>query len=178
MKITVICGDITEVTADAVVNAANSSLLGGGGVDGAIHAAAGKGLLAECEALRRNELPDGLAAGGAVLTKGHNLPANWIVHAVGPNRHAGETDAALLEAAFSNALHAADRIGANTVALPAIGAGAYGWEPADVAAAAHRALGPGTGERWDNLREVTFVVSGEDIADIFRAEFERPDDQI
>src|SRR5699024_2064071 len=140
MKITIMQGDITAVAADVIVNAANSTLLGGGGVDGAIHAVAGRGLLEECEKLRREELPDGLPAGRAAVTKAHNLPADGVSQAVGPNRHAGETDVAGLESAFTSALHAADRVGAHTIAVPAIGAGAYGWAPADVAAAAHRAL--------------------------------------
>ena len=178
MKITIMQGDITAVAADAIVNAANSTLLGGGGVDGAIHAVAGRGLLEECEKLRREELPDGLPAGRAAVTKAHNLPADGVIHAVGPNRHAGETDVAVLESAFTSALHAADRVGAHTIAVPAIGAGAYGWAPADVAAAAHRALGSHAGEKWDNLTEVIFVLFSEDIADAFRAELERPDDEL
>src|SRR5699024_4470545 len=117
-------------------------------------------------------------AGRAAVTKAHNLPAAWVIHAVGPNRHAGETDVAVLESAFTSALHAADRVGAHTIAVPAIGAGAYGWAPADVAAAAHRALGSHAGEKWDNLTEVIFVLCSEDIADAFRAELERPDDEL
>jgi len=84
MNIEIRKGDITKVHADAIVNAANSKLLGGGGVDGAIHRAAGKQLLAECKQLRETTLPDGLPAGGAVATKGYDLPATWVIHTVGP----------------------------------------------------------------------------------------------
>src|SRR5690625_3305631 len=96
MRIEAVQGDITRQDVDAVVNAANSSLLGGGGVDGAIHRAAGPRLLEECMELRRTELPDGLPVGQAVPTAGYDLPARWVIHTVGPNRHRGETDPALL----------------------------------------------------------------------------------
>ena len=100
MEITAETGDLTRADTDAVVNAANSSLLGGGGVDGAIHAAAGPELLEACRELRRTVLPDGLPVGDAVATPGFDLPARWVIHTVGPNRHAGETDPALLASCF------------------------------------------------------------------------------
>ncbi len=140
MKIEAVLGDITTQQVDAIVNAANSSLLGGGGVDGAIHRAAGPRLLAACRDLRRTELPDGLPVGDAVATEGFDLPARWVIHTVGPNRHAGQTDPALLERAFGSSLDLAARLGARSVALPAVSAGVYGWAPAAVAqAAAHQA---------------------------------------
>ena len=172
MDIAIVRGDITTAKADAIVNAANSTLLGGGGVDGAIHAAAGPGLLEECRRLREESLSDGLPAGHAVITSAHDLPAQWVVHAVGPNRNAGETDIGVLESAFRSALDAADRVGAHSVAVPAIGAGDYGWPAVDVAAAAHRAIVARGNDVWDNVVAVTFVVSGEDIEDAFRAEFD------
>src|SRR3954451_11776103 len=95
-RIELIKGDITSLKVDVVVNAANSSLLGGGGVDGAIHRAAGPELLAACRGLRRTTLPDGLPVGAAVAPPGFRLPARWVVHTVGPNRHAGQTDPVLL----------------------------------------------------------------------------------
>lgn len=126
-------GDITRERVDAVVNAANSSLLGGGGVDGAIHAAAGPALLAECRALRRAVLPQGLPVGDAVATGAGELPATWVVHTVGPNRHAGQTDPALLASCFRRSLEVAADVGARSVAFPAVSAGVYGWDVGEVA---------------------------------------------
>ena len=126
-------GDITAELVDAIVNAANSSLLGGGGVDGAIHRAAGPSLLAECRELRRTAYPHGLPVGEAVATGAGNLPARWVIHTVGPNRHVGQTDPAQLTSCFEASLKEAVRVGARSVAFPAISAGVYGWESADVA---------------------------------------------
>lgn len=133
IRIETVLGDITTQQVDAIVNAANSSLLGGGGVDGAIHRAAGPGLLADCRRLRETSLPDGLPTGEAIATEAHDLPARWVIHTVGPNRHAGQSDPALLEACFRNSLAVAAELGARTVAFPAISAGIYGWEADDVA---------------------------------------------
>ncbi|MBC7290344.1 MAG: O-acetyl-ADP-ribose deacetylase [Actinotalea sp.] len=126
-------GDITRQRVDAVVNAANSSLLGGGGVDGAIHAAAGPALLAQCRALRRAALPQGLPVGEAVATGAGELPATWVIHTVGPNRHAGQSDPALLASCFRRSLDVAADVGARSVAFPAVSAGVYGWEVTEVA---------------------------------------------
>jgi O-acetyl-ADP-ribose deacetylase (regulator of RNase III) len=103
MRISVLQGDITQRRVDAVVNAANSSLLGGGGVDGALHRAAGPELLAACRQLRATDLPHGLQTGAAVATAGFRLPARWVIHTVGPNRHAGQTNRALLVSASAKA---------------------------------------------------------------------------
>lgn len=132
-RIEIAQGDITTEAVDAIVNAANSSLLGGGGVDGAIHAAAGPSLLEECQALRRTELPDGLPVGAAVATGAGRLAARWVIHTVGPNRHAGQTDPALLASCFSSSLAEAVRVGARSVAFPAVSAGIYGWAADEVA---------------------------------------------
>jgi O-acetyl-ADP-ribose deacetylase (regulator of RNase III) len=140
VKVELVLGDITLQDTDAIVNAANSSLLGGGGVDGAIHRAAGPELLAECRRLRQTVLPDGLPVGHAVATPGYRLPARWVIHTVGPNRWAGETDPALLESCFRESLAVARGLGARSVAFPAVSAGVYGWDPADVAAAARRVV--------------------------------------
>ena len=126
-------GDITRQVVDAIVNAANSSLLGGGGVDGAIHLAAGSALLAECRELRRTTYPHGLPVGEAVVTGAGDLPARWVIHTVGPNRHVGQTDLALLSSCFEASLREAVRVGASSVAFPAISAGVYGWDSAEVA---------------------------------------------
>jgi len=136
-----VLGDITRQHVDVVVNAANSSLLGGGGVDGAIHAAAGPGLLAACRELRATTLPDGLPVGQAVATPAFDLPARWVVHTVGPNRHRGQRDPALLASCVTSSLDVAAGLGATSVALPAVGAGVYGWgahEAAQVAVGAAR----------------------------------------
>lgn len=141
MKIEAVWGDITRENVDAIVNAANSSLLGGGGVDGAIHRAAGPELLAECMELRRTELPDGLPVGQAVPTAGYRLPARWVIHTVGPNAHRGEKDPALLASCFTSSLVVATEVGAPTVAFPAVSAGAYGWDVDEVARVAVEAVG-------------------------------------
>src|SRR4249919_1372062 len=132
MRIEAVLGDITEHDVDVVVNAANSSLLGGRGVDGAIHAAAGPELLVACRELRRTTLPDGLPAGDAVATPGFQLPARWVIHTVGPNRHAGQTDPALLASCFTRSLAVAAQIGATSIAFPAVSAGVYGWDVDEV----------------------------------------------
>ena len=132
-SIEAIQGDITTERVDAIVNAANSALLGGGGVDGAIHLAAGPALLAECRELRRTAYPHGLPVGEAVATGAGDLPARWVIHTVGPNRHVGQTDPALLASCFEASLREAVGVGARSVAFPAISAGVYGWDADDVA---------------------------------------------
>lgn len=126
-------GDITTEAVDVVVNAANSSLLGGGGVDGAIHRAAGPALLEECRRLRATTLPDGLPTGSAVATGAGRMPARWVVHTVGPDAGRGQTDPALLTSCFTESLRVAAGLGATSVAFPAVSAGVYGWDVHDVA---------------------------------------------
>ena len=133
MRVEAVVGDITSQQVDAVVNAANSSLLGGGGVDGAIHRAAGPDLLAECRRLRDTTLPNGLPAGHAVSTGAGAMPARWVIHTVGPNAHAGQTDPALLAACFTSSLDVAGQIGARSLAFPAVSAGVFGWSMDQVA---------------------------------------------
>lgn len=172
MDIVLLEGDITTRNVDAVVNAANSSLLGGGGVDGAIHRAAGPELLQACRALRRTDYPDGLPVGQAAATEGFNLPARWVIHTVGPNALAGETDPELLRQAFTNSLDVALQLGASTVAFPAISAGVYGWDADDVARTAVQAVRnhPGTG-----IERVEFVLFSEPVAQAFRTALESRD---
>jgi O-acetyl-ADP-ribose deacetylase len=140
MRIEAVSGDITRQRVDAIVNAANSSLLGGGGVDGAIHAAAGRRLLEECRRVRGSTWPQGLPVGEAVATAAGDLGARWVVHTVGPNRLRGETDPALLASCFTRSLEVAATLPARSVAFPAISAGAYGWAVDDVADVAVRAV--------------------------------------
>ena len=127
MNIEIRKGDITTVETDAIVNAANSKLLGGGGVDGAIHRAAGKQLLAECRHLRETTLKDGLPAGQAVATDGYDLPARWVIHTVGPVYAKMKDKSDILASCYRESLRVADEIGATSVAFPAISAGIYGW---------------------------------------------------
>ncbi|MGB2572002.1 O-acetyl-ADP-ribose deacetylase [Micromonospora citrea] len=127
MEITLVEGDITAQHVDVVVNAANSSLLGGGGVDGAIHRRGGPAILAECRALRASRYGRGLPTGQAVATTAGNLPARWVVHTVGPVHSATEDRSGLLRDCYANSLAVADGLGATTVAFPLISAGVYGW---------------------------------------------------
>jgi O-acetyl-ADP-ribose deacetylase (regulator of RNase III) len=120
-------GDITEQDVDAVVNAANSSLLGGGGVDGAIHRKGGKEILDECRALRASKYGRGLPTGQAVATTAGRLPARWVIHTVGPVWSSSEDRSALLADCHRNALAVAAELGASTVAFPAISTGVYRW---------------------------------------------------
>lgn len=140
MRLEAVQGDITTQLVDAVVNAANSSLLGGGGVDGAIHAAAGPELGRECRELRATSLPQGLPVGRAVATGAGALPARWVIHTVGPNVHAGQDNPALLASCFTESLAVAVGLGARSVAFPAVSAGSYGWAMSDVAEVAVSAL--------------------------------------
>ena len=127
MDLIVVEGDITRQDVDAVVNAANRRMRGGGGVDGAIHAAGGPAVLEDC----RTRFPDGLATGQAGWTTAGRMPARWVIHVVGPNYSAGERDRGLLVSCYSNALRVADELGAATVAFPLVSAGIYGWPRAD-----------------------------------------------
>lgn len=159
MRIEAVQGDITVQEVDAVVNAANSQLLGGGGVDGAIHAAAGPSLLQECRRLRTSRWHDGLPVGEATVTGAGDLPARWVIHTVGPNRHPGQTDPELLASCFRRSLEVAVQIGARSVAFPAISAGIYGWdggEVAQIAVRTTRATGTAQGEHLDLVRFVLF----------------------
>lgn len=171
MHITASRGDLTRTATDAVVNAANSALLGGGGVDGALHAAAGPRLLEACRRLRRTTHPDGLAVGDAVATPGFGLPAAWVIHTVGPNRHRGQDDPGVLASCFTRCLDVAAEVGARTVAFPAVGAGAYGWSADDVARIAVDAV-RGWAERQDEpapVDEVRFVLFTDPLERAFGA---------
>ncbi|MFD2767682.1 O-acetyl-ADP-ribose deacetylase [Micromonospora eburnea] len=127
MVIMLVEGDITAQRVDAIVNAANSSLLGGGGVDGAIHRRGGPAILAECRALRASRYGRGLPTGQAVATTAGDLPARWVIHTVGPVHSPGEDRSALLRDCYANSLRVADELGAETVAFPLVSAGVYGW---------------------------------------------------
>ncbi|MEU9737985.1 O-acetyl-ADP-ribose deacetylase [Micromonospora chersina] len=136
METVLIEGDITAQQVDAIVNAANSSLLGGGGVDGAIHRKGGPAILEECRALRASRYGRGLPTGEAVATTAGNLPARWVVHTVGPVFSPREDRSALLRDCYANSLRIADDLGALSVAFPLISAGVYGWPVEDAVAQA------------------------------------------
>lgn len=136
MRIDVLRGDITAQHVDAVVNAANRRMRGGGGVDGAIHSAGGPEVLEDC----KRRFPDGLETGEAGWTTAGDLHARWVIHVVGPNYSAGERDRSLLEACYANALHVADELAARTVAFPLVSAGIYGWPLDDAARTAVQTL--------------------------------------
>jgi O-acetyl-ADP-ribose deacetylase (regulator of RNase III) len=132
-EIVCVRGDITEEAVDAVVNAANSSLLGGGGVDGAIHRKGGPDILAACRKLRAGHYGRGLPTGQAVATTAGALPARWVIHTVGPVYSRHEDRSELLASCFRESLRVADELGAATVAFPAVSAGIYGWPMEDAA---------------------------------------------
>ena len=140
-RVSVLVGDITQQRVAAVVNAANTSLLGGGGVDGAIHRAGGPDILAACQELRRTRYPDGLPTGEAVLTTAGHLPARHVIHTVGPvYGAAGERAADLLTACYRNSLSLAGQHKLPTLAFPAISTGVYGYPREEAAAVASRAI--------------------------------------
>ncbi|MBW8485376.1 O-acetyl-ADP-ribose deacetylase [Actinomadura parmotrematis] len=133
MQITLVRGDITEQHVDAVVNAANSSLLGGGGVDGAIHRRGGKAILDECRRLRASHYGGGLPTGRAVATTAGELPARWVIHTVGPVYSGSADRSDQLASCYRESLRVADELGAASVAFPAVSAGIYGWPMDDAA---------------------------------------------
>ena len=140
-RVRVVVGDITVQEVDALVNAANSSLLGGGGVDGAIHAAGGPAILAECRELRRARYPEGLPTGEAVITTGGRLPARHVIHTVGPvYGHAGGREAELLAACYRNSLALAVEHGLKTLAFPSISTGAFAYPLEEAAAVSSAAV--------------------------------------
>jgi O-acetyl-ADP-ribose deacetylase len=162
-QIEVVAGDLTEQHVDAIVNAANSSLLGGGGVDGANHRAGGPDILAACRELRATTLPDGLPTGQAVATTAGRLPARWVIHTVGPIYGTVDDPASLLRSCHVESLRVADELGARTLAFPAISCGVYGYplaEAAPVALDAVRSIAT-------DVELVRFVLFGPDALSAF-----------
>jgi O-acetyl-ADP-ribose deacetylase (regulator of RNase III) len=148
---------------DAIVNAANGSLMGGGGVDGAIHRAGGPSILAECKEIRRTIYPHGLPTGEAVATTAGDLPARWVIHTVGPVYARERGPAALLDSCHTESLRVADELGARTVAFPAISTGVYGYPIEEAAPVAVDAVRRSTSE----VDEVRFVLFGRDAYEAF-----------
>ena len=166
MKITFVQGDITEQDVDAIVNAANHSLLGGGGVDGAIHHRGGPEILAECQKLRQDKYPDGLPTGQAVATTAGRLKARWVIHAVGPTYAESKDKSQLLADCFRNSLRIADELGAATVAFPAISTGVYRWPVDDAARIALETVQASD----THVDEVRFVLFDQRAHDAFTAQ--------
>lgn len=170
MEIRIVTGDITRQDTEAIVNAANSTLLGGGGVDGAIHRAAGHELLDHCRKLRQTTLQDGLPVGKAVATPAGRLPNAWVIHTVGPNWHQGQREPRLLASCFRESLDAAAAVGARSVAFPAISAGIYGWDPTEVARIAAETV-TAANPAWADIDEVRFVLFNESLTAVFEEAF-------
>jgi O-acetyl-ADP-ribose deacetylase (regulator of RNase III) len=161
MRLRLIQGDITTQQVDAIVNAANSRMRGGGGVDGAIHAAGGPAILDDCV----QRFPRGLPTGKAGWTTAGELPAEWVIHVVGPNWNAGQRDPALLASCYRNALTVADELSAQTVAFPAVSAGIYGWPLEDAARIAVSTVRT----THSKVEEARFVLFSKEILAAFEA---------
>ncbi|SNY41032.1 O-acetyl-ADP-ribose deacetylase [Paractinoplanes atraurantiacus] len=155
MHIELATGDITAASTDAIVNAANSSLLGGGGVDGAIHRKGGPAILEECRALRASHYGRGLAAGQAVATTAGRLPSRWVIHTVGPVYSTDEDRSPVLRACYTNALAVAAELGARSVSFPLISSGIYRWPKEDAVAQALTAIESSTAD-VDTVQLVLF----------------------
>jgi O-acetyl-ADP-ribose deacetylase (regulator of RNase III) len=164
MRIELVTGDITQQQVDVIVNAANSSLLGGGGVDGAIHRTGGPEILEECRALRAGRYGSGLPAGQAVATTAGRLPARWVVHTVGPVWSSTEDRSGTLRDCYRNSLRVAAELGARSVAFPLISSGIYRWPKEDAVAQAFDALS-GSPADVDAVRLVLFDDQTREIAE-------------
>ncbi|MEU9386227.1 O-acetyl-ADP-ribose deacetylase [Streptomyces sp. NPDC048279] len=165
-RITLVQGDITRQTADAIVNAANSSLLGGGGVDGAIHRRGGPAILEDCRRLRAGHYGKGLPTGQAVATTAGELDARWVIHTVGPVHSRSEDRSELLASCYRESLKRADELGAHTVAFPAVSTGIYGWPLDDGARIAMATVR----EADTAVEEVRFVLFDERAYEAFAAQ--------
>ena len=166
-RVNVLVGDITIQRVEAIVNAANSSLLGGGGVDGAIHSAGGPRILEECREIRRSQFPGGLPTGEAVITSGGNLPAGYVIHTVGPikGRNAGR-DAELLASCYRNSLALAVSHGLRSVAFPSISTGVFGYPREEAASVSSVAIGDFL-KSEPSVEEVRLVFYSGNDADVF-----------
>jgi O-acetyl-ADP-ribose deacetylase (regulator of RNase III) len=163
-------GDITKMETDAIVNAANSSLMGGGGVDGAIHSRGGPAILEECKRIRATEWPQGLPTGKAVITGAGNLKARHVIHTVGPIWRGGNRgEPELLRQAYQNSLRLAVAKGLKSVAFPSISTGAYGYPVEDAAQVALKAVKDFL-EKEDSLDELVFVLFSESALEVYANE--------
>lgn len=166
MEVKIIKGDITKFSVDAIVNAANSLLMGGGGVDGAIHKAAGPELLEECKMIKEKKYRDGLPVGQAVITKGYNLTAKYVIHTVGPRYHKEKLD--LLVDCYINSLKLAENNKCKTVLFPAISTGAYG-VPIEISAKVAKNIF----QNYSSvvIEEVGLVLFSDEDCEVYRKEF-------
>lgn len=164
-QIEIVRADITTLDVDAVVNAANNRMRGGGGVDGAIHRAGGPEILEDC--IKR--FPDGLATGDAGWTTGGKMPSTWVIHTVGPNYSAGQTDRSLLVSCYRRSLEVADELGVKSIAFPIISAGVYGWPVEDAAAAALET----TSAQETGVEKIVFAAFSDDMVNVLRSEAEK-----
>lgn len=164
MRLVLIDGDITDQDVDAIVNAANPSLLGGGGVDGAIHRRGGPTILEACRALRRERFPAGLPVGEAVVTTAGSLRARWVIHTVGPVYGRDPDPAALLARCHLSCLRVADELGVRSVAFPGISTGAFGYPLAEAGAVALRTVRAAKTQ----VEEVRFVLFGPEALETFQ----------
>lgn len=173
MDIEIRPGDITTVETQAIVNAANSSLMGGGGVDGAIHRAGGPSILDECKKIRETDLPDGLPAGQAVVTTAGELPAQWVVHTVGPTYaktpEKYQEKAPVLASCYRASLQAVAELGVETIAFPTISAGVYGWPMDDATRIAVETIRSMEEQVGDTIRTVVLVPFGQEAEDGYKA---------
>lgn len=167
-KIKILLGDITTQKVDAIVNAANKSLLGGGGMDGAIHSAAGPHLLAECRSLH------GCAAGEAKITKGHNLPAKYIIHTVGPvyGRENGR-EAELLSNCYKNSLLLAQKYNCRTIAFPSISTGVYGYPKEEAVNVVHATI-ENFLKNDQSFDEILFITHSQEDLELYNKYFQSP----
>ena len=166
-RIIVIKGDITKIEVDAVVNAANSALLGGGGVDGAIHRSGGPDILEECREIRKTAYPSGMPAGNAVITTGGYLPADYVIHTVGPVWQGGKKgEKIILEKAYLNSLKLATSKNIDSVAFPAISTGIYGYPKTEAAETAYKTVSEYL-ENHKKPEKVYFVFYNQSDMDIF-----------
>lgn len=167
-KLCLVQGDITEMDADAIVNAANPSLMGGGGVDGAIHRKGGPKILEECKRIRATEWPDGLPTGKAVITTGGNLKARYVIHTVGPVWRGGKSgEPELLAEAYRNSLALAVLKGLKTIAFPSISTGAYGYPIQEACKVALKTVKEFL-EKEDKLEKVVLVLYSKHDFEVYK----------
>ncbi len=166
-------GDITALAVDAVVNAANTTLMGGRGVDGAIHRAGGPAILEECKKLREEKYRLGLPTGKAVSTTAGNLPARWVIHTVGPVFFPHELRRHLLENCYRNSFALARELGARSIAFPTISAGVYGWPVNDATQVAVEVLHDELSQHPEPVEKVYLVAFSDDVEAGYRAALEK-----